>query len=181
MKPEINHDFDKLLDDLKKLDEKTLQKALGAGLTYAAKPVKEKLKSAAPVEKAVLKAAVGQRVLNNKIKAILNIPRNKRAIAVGLIRQTQAVKLRKKLKKITLPALVSILNKGAKPHMIFPRKKSGKKFLKLRGGQLVKSVKHPGVKGTGFVDKAYKQGDAEVQTRFYLGLANFMDRLHAAR
>jgi HK97 gp10 family phage protein len=55
-----------------------------------------------------------------------------------------------------------IVEGGAKPHVIVPRKKSGKKALKFKGGY-VSRVRHPGFKGKNVLQKAWTTSQASVE------------------
>ena len=174
---EIKTEYAQLIKDLNKLDEKTIQKALGAGLTASAKPVKLSVGSLTPVETGILKGALSQRTLTKRQKAAIGLGGEDRAVSVGLIKQTAWVKLRKKIDKITLSALVSILDQGAKPHVIKSTRPGG--FLRLFGGQLVKSANHPGVQGSNFMQKAFDSSSGGVESQFFDGLRRYLDK-HAA-
>lgn len=174
---QIKTEYEQLIKDLNKLDEKTIQKALGAGLTASAKPVKLSIGGLTPIETGILKGSLSHRTLTKKQKAMIGLGGEDRAVSVGLIKQTAWVKLRKKIDKITLSALVSILDQGAKPHTITSKKPGG--FLKLFGGQMVKSVNHPGVQGSNFMQTAFDSSASGVESQFFNGLRRYLDK-HAA-
>lgn len=157
--------------ELKRL-RKVVNKATDAGLKAVAKPSAEILKRATPVETAILQQGVGVRNLQQREKSRYGIDKQTRAVKIGFVRKTKGAKLRQIEKKITLPALASILSYGAKRHEI---KAKSKKTLKF-GSTYSKSVIHPGVKGSGFLTRAFAKMDNSSLDLFYKGVDKYMKK-----
>lgn len=64
--------------------------------------------------------------------------------------------------------LARILTKGAQPHLIKPnpRRKTYTGRLRLRGGQIVESVQHPGFKGNPFIERSFDRSKEEAAVVF---------------
>lgn len=149
-----------------------INKATDAGLRKTAKPAKDTIAEGTPTKTLILKKGLGVKNLTKKEKNKAGIDSKTRAVKIGFIRNTRDAKLRRIQKKITLPALASILSYGAKPHEIKPKKKNALNY----GKTFAQSMDHPGVKGSGFFQKALKKIDASIGKLFYQGVNEYMKK-----
>ena len=150
-------------------------KATDAGLKKVLKPAQEVLKNLTPVESSILKRGVGVKNVPQRDKSKYGLDRSTRAVKLGFIKNTKDARLRKIEKKITLPALASILSYGAQKHTISAKSKKSLKY----GALYSKSIDHPGVRGSGFLQKFYSKVDSGSLILFYAGIEEYMKK-HAA-
>lgn len=150
-------------------------KATDAGLKKVLKPSQKILQDATPFEKSILKKGVGLKNVAQRDKSKYGLDKGTRAVRLGFVKNTKDARLRRIEKKITLPALASILSYGAKSHIISAKKGKSLKF----GNIHVKSVRHPGVKGSGFLQRSFAKMESKSLSLFYQGINEYMKK-HAA-
>jgi len=165
--------YDETICYLKSLDEKSLQKALGSGLTTMAKPIKQAFKQNTPVLTGSLKSAIGQKVLSKGKKQRGGLGGDARRIEVGLVNTKRYYQ---RNKHITLEGLAGIIDGGARPHVIKPDKHNKTGRLRLHGGRIVRSVNHPGVKGNGFLLRSLAADESQRHDLFYQGLQKWLKK-----
>jgi len=165
---EIHSDFEKISKELKKLDEKTLKKALRSGLVYAIKPLKATLKGEAPDDPTTaysrIRDSIGHKQLNERKKARLGISMDQVGIFVGPVR---------KVRGKSWGFLARWAEGGTRPHVI--KAKSNRGFLRF-GGIFAKKIKHPGVKPNRFIQRSMDKTTSMFQSRFYDGLSRYLNK-----
>ncbi len=162
------------IDRLGELSGTLQKKVVGSGLTAAAKPVKEAMRLLSPVGKTGrLRDAIGQNRVSARASDRLDLfdtedLEESGALAV-LIGPNRRVGGRRRA------SLANLLEHGTKPHRIKPRSARG--ILKLRGGLFARSVLHPGIKATRYMERALEQAGSQIEERFFEGMSKRLDRL----
>ena len=147
--------------------EKTLRdKALHSATVAAAKPYKDAMKREAPLDTGILRLAIGHKKLSRTAKGRLGIASDDSAVLVGPNR---------KVRGRARARVAALLEEGAKPHIIRPRKRGG--VLSWVAGLAVKSVRHPGFRPNPFMRRAHESAGGDVQRLFYQGLAKQLDKI----
>lgn len=150
-------------------------KMTDAGLKAAAKPAAKDLKGFSSTESLLLRRAVGVKNLNRKDKRRYGLNFKTRAVKIGFIRSIKDAKLFRLQKKITLPALASILSYGSKAHEIIAKHSKNKK-LKINNNAFYGEVSHPGTTGSGFLTRAFNKTDSNVEHLFYQGVDEYLTK-----
>lgn len=152
---------------LQELRDELQKKAVGSGLTAAAKPLKAAMAALAPSQTGKLKRSIGQVRLSKGAGQRLGLIGTSKvedagivAILVGPVRRVD--------KSVRAGRLANILEEGAKPHRIRPKTARG--LLKLRGGLFARSVMHPGIRATHFMQRALQQVEPQIEDLFFKGV-----------
>jgi hypothetical protein len=163
---EFNPPITQLRKELGELEKALRDKALHSATVYAAKPYKDAMKREAPQDTGILRQAIGHKKLSKTARARLGVPEQDSALLIGPNR---------KVRGRARGRVAAMLEAGAKPHIIRPRRRRG--VLSWVRGMAVKSVRHPGFRANPFMRRAYETAGGDVQRRFYEGLAKHLDRL----
>ena len=179
-------DVNKIQKDLAKLDAALRVKAVRRGLVKAAAPIKRQMKENAPDRRGILKKAIGHKTLSGKNRDVAHtftsaggrsshqLDDDQQAVLIGPNRKVRGIN----------PSFYStIVEFGAKPHRIKPRKKSGKTLrLSFSSGLMskfgfAKSVLHPGVKANPFMANSLAANESKLSGLFYQGISSYLDKL----
>jgi len=99
------------------------------------------------------------------VQMILEDLQDDTPVDTGATRDAWALKIDQKSNDTTYtithpdPKLIHLLNAGSRPHMIHPANKKALKFMVGGVTIFARSVRHPGTKRTGFVDRARNKLD----------------------
>jgi len=154
---------EQLIKELHKLGDALQEKAVYAGLTELAKPIKQHMKAYAPKKTGALSESIGQRRISKTARARLGIPVDQAAILVGPLK-----KVRGKYQGYK----ANWMEKGTKPHDIKPRKLGGS----LKFFAYSKLVHHPGTRPTWFMKRADDSSERQQQAAFFYGMSRYLDR-----
>lgn len=135
-------------------------KAINSGLVYAARPIRDAMRAAAPMRTGKLRKSIGTRLANTRQKRRLGIDPTMHAVIVG--------------PRSTHGRIANVLEGGAKPHIIRPR--DARTVLRLYGNKFVAQVSHPGIKARWFIDSGHRTGLADMEGRFLVGVAAYLDK-----
>ena len=163
---EFDPSIEAMRRELAEMEKVLRDKALHSATVAAAKPYKDAMKREAPKDSGILRAAIGHQKLSKTARIRMGIPEDSAAVLVGPNRKVRG---RRRAR------IAQILEAGAKPHVIKPRRK---KLLAFDGG-LFRRVKHPGFSANPFMQRAHDSVGGDVQQRFYEGLARHLDRVRA--
>lgn len=148
---------------MEKLRKDLADKALSAGLTAAAKPLKAAMRSTAPQ----MRKYIGQRQLSGTARARLGLGQYQKAILVGATRRVAGGR------SAGMKAIW--LEWGTRPHEIRPRAPQPRGVLRF-AGIFAEKIDHPGVRPRYWMERANRMtGSAQAQ-QFYIGMARYLNR-----
>ncbi|MCP4304713.1 MAG: hypothetical protein GY788_07520 [bacterium] len=160
---------------LSKFGDRLERRGLNAGLTAAAGPIKRRMKAGAPVQPGggALKKSIGQRALRIRDKTARGIPREARAIFVGVVRKVADPKYKASPgKRIDQTLKAGWVTAGTHPHRI-PKKGKGRIAI---NGKVFSAVAHPGARPNSFIDDAYRAELPNVDENYLKGISKFVDK-----
>lgn len=167
--------FEEIEKSLNRLDDVLKRKGLNAGLTAAARPIKRRMKATAPKQAGggALKRSIGQKALTARAKAAEGIPRDARAIFVGVVRKVSDPKHKRSPgKKIDQAFKALLVTEGTPPHRI-PKKGAGRVAI---GGQIYSAIDHPGAKRNPFIDRAFQAELPNVDNNYLRGIEKYVNK-----
>jgi len=162
---------DDLDKELAELEEALQGKAVRTGIVAAIKPVKAEMKSFFPRRTGSLAASIGHLALSKSATTRIGAGGYQTTILVGPTRRVPG--------RGSMGWLANILDQGAKPHIIRPkarRRKSNSSAAVSFGGRAYRSVNHPGVRATNWMEKSFDRHSSGFESRFYQGLRKFIDK-----
>lgn len=149
--------FDETQRKLKDLSADLQEKAVQAGLRFAAKPVRDKMRQLSPYRKGVLRKSISTRVANRRQKRRLGLALGETAVIVGPTKEGR---------------VANILEGGAKPHLIYPKRTKHLRFLRV----FANKIKHPGIEATQFMANALSLSGHLIESNFYYGMERYLDK-----
>jgi HK97 gp10 family phage protein len=177
----LNKELDKLEDGLK-------TKAVRAGLSKSAAPLKKKMKADAPDRTGRLSKSIGHQTLSGKRKqnALLLVGKGQKD-STKLAEDQYAIIVgpNRKVRGVNPSYYAHILEFGARSHSISIRKKNLGKAMRMSKTTSNSSsfffakgsVSHPGIKAQGWMARAHDAATNDINTGFYTGLSRYLDRL----
>lgn len=172
-----------LVAELEAMKQGLGQKGVRSMLVYGSKPVTKQMRDDAPVEEGSLRKAIGYRSLNKLQKANLNISPEMAALILGTTKKTVETLGNGVTKKRYQDYKAHWFEEGVAPHVIGGReatkKRAGDKVLKFGNSIYRKTVRHPGIKKRPFISTALDKAGSQMESRFYDGLVNYLERQRA--
>lgn len=163
---------------LSRFNSQLQAKGLHKGLVAAASPIKRRMKAAAPSQPGggALKKSIGYRTLSLRSKSSRGIPREARALMVGVVRKVADPKYKRSPgKKISQMFKAMWIERGTKPHMIPENPDEG--VAMAFGGKVLRSVEHPGFHAKPFIFPAYQAELPNVDKNYVKGISKFIDKI----
>ena len=175
-----------MLAELDGLKEGLGEKGIRAGLVQGAKPLTDTMRSDAPAKFGALRKSIGYRSFTRAERAAVSIAGGTIGLYVGTARKVAESRRRGDgsltTKKRYQDYKANWIEHGTKPHVIGGRsatkRRRGDKPLRF-GGRFVRRVQHPGTKPKPFVGTAITKAGDKMQSRFYDGLINYLERQRA--
>ena len=142
--------------------------ALKAGLTGAARPLKNAMKAAEPK----MAKYIGQRQLSGTARGRLGLDQYERAILVGATRRVASGASGRR----TSGAKKAIwLEFGTAPHKIVPGSRNRRGILRI-GNVFARHVDHPGVHARYWMARANSAAGTAMADAFYRAMSRYLDR-----
>lgn len=164
------------LERLDKLSVELKSKAVGSGLTSAAKPIKALMKSLAPEDTGKLKQAVNQTRISARASRRLELFGETQTLAPGEV--AILIGPNKKVGGRSRAGIASLLEFGTAPHDITPKNRRGLKgILRIGKSGFARKVRHPGIKPRRFMQKSLDMNEAQIEQLFLDGVAKRIDKL----
>lgn len=152
---DIEYDPKEAIKQLKQLEEGLQGKAIRAGLTGAIRPILKAMKANVPVDEGALKKSLGRSTLSKRAKSRIGIPVDEVAVLIGPNRKVNT----------------DINGVTKKRHQ-------GYKAIWLEYGTMPGNRPNQAfVPARPFMAPAFENNISEVESRFYDGLQNFIDRV----
>ena len=158
---------------LEKIEDELKRKAVGSGLTAAAKPIKATMAALTPVDTGALKKSINQLRISGKASrrlSLFNETIQLRPDQIAII-----VGPNKRVDNRRRSSLAHILEFGARAHRIAPT--AGRGLLRLGNEGFARTVNHPGIKGSRYMQRALEQNEGQIEELFFQGAAKRLDKL----
>ena len=170
---EIKADTQDALRRMELVSDELKSKAVGSGLTAAAKPIKATMAQLTPVDQGDLKRAVNQRRVSGRAAARLSLFGDSVRLAPGQV--AILIGPNKKIGKRNQARVGNLLEFGTKAHTIKPRGLRG--VLRIGATGFARKVRHPGIRPIKYMQRSLDANAQQIDDLFIEGVSKRLDKL----